>query len=301
MRSHAGRIVVGYDGSKSADAALDWAAARADQREQGLTVLHVLDYSQMIPGPVGVKPFSELTEDLIGQVATDGATRALKRADTLEVSTVTELGQVAQTLIEASQEADLLVVGTRGHGDLAALALGSVAFAVSAHARCPLVVVRGTPESLPGPHRPVVVGVDDSPGSDTALRFAADTAADSGAPLIVVAAYHLPLLQVWTEVVLSTVEGGREASFDVLARASATKVAGRAGQLARELHPGLQISERVKQGPVAGVLSAATYHAGLLVVGSRGRGGFAGLLLGSVSHSVIHTARCPVAVVRAAA
>jgi nucleotide-binding universal stress UspA family protein len=297
MLTESRRIVVGYDATESAGNAVDWAATEARRRGLPLTVLRVLDFAQAIPGPVGQRLWSQLTTDMIEQVAMDGAARARKIADSVEVHAVTELGQAASTLIQASREAEMLVLGTRGHGNVIGAALGSVAFAVSAHARCPVVVVHGDSSRPAGPSRPVVVGVDESAGADAALRFAAGFADEAAAPLIVVSAYQPALLSLWAGVLTHVVGAEEDPGYDLEARASAERVAAAAGQTARERHPDLNITERAVAGPTAGVIATASYQAGMLVVGCRGRGGFAGLMLGSVSHHLIHSARCPVAVV----
>lgn len=298
MDSQTGRIVVGYDGSESAGCAVDWAASQAQRLGTPLTVLHVLDHLEVTPGPMGVTAWPDLDQEVIGRVAAEGALRARKHADTIDIASMAEFGQVTKTLIEASHSSDLVVVGTRGHGDLAATMLGSVSVAVSAHALCPVVVVRGDSSLLPGPHRPVVVGVDDSPGADVALRFAAQQAADTGGHLIVVSGYQPALLQVWTGIVATTVDTQPDPGYVADARLAAESVVTQAARTARNLHPQLKVTERVLQGPAGAIIAAATYHAGLAVVGSRGRGGFAGLLLGSVSHRLLQTAMCPVAVVK---
>ncbi len=298
MQNQSGRIVVGYDGSEAAGAAVDWAAAQAQRCRSPLTVLHVIDYLEMTPGPFGVTGLPDVSEEMIGRVAADGMARARKNADSIDITPVSIFGQVAQTLIETAHDAELVVVGTRGHGDLTEAILGSVSLAVSAHARCPTVVVRGDSSLLPGPHRPVVVGVDDSRSAAAALSFAAQTAEDTGARLIVASGYHPALLQVWTGIIASAVDTQLDPGYVDDSRLAAEKVAADAARSARKAHPGLDVTEQVRQGPAAGVIAAATNHAGLAVVGTRGRGGFAGLLLGSVSHRLLHTALCPVAVVR---
>ena len=166
-----------------------------------------------------------------------------------------------------------------------------MAFAVSAHAHCPVVVVRGEPVH-PGPSRPVVVGVDGSPGSDEALRYGTDVAAAAHAPLIVVSAYRTLTSEAWAEAYVYLEEQGGP-DFDTMARKSASAGA----RIGREAYPGLDITERVVEGLPAQALVKAADQAGLLVVGSRGHGGFARLMLGSVSHALIHSAPCPVAIV----
>jgi nucleotide-binding universal stress UspA family protein len=298
MKSQAGRIVVGYDGSDHSEAALKWAAAEAERRGRPLTVLHVLDYLGWIPSPMGPFGWPEVEDERVVRIAQSGADRARRMADLIDVSAITRVAQVPGTLIEFSRDAELLVVGTRGHGELAGAVLGSVAFAVSAHAQCPVVVVRGE-AALPGPGRPVVVGVDGSARSDEAVRYAADVAAAARAPLTVVSAYRTLTSEAWAEAYPYLEAEGRP-EFDTAARRSAATAASTGARTARDAYPGLDITERVVEGLPATVLANAADRAGLLVVGSRGHGGFTGLVLGSVSHALIHCAPCPVTVIHGA-
>jgi nucleotide-binding universal stress UspA family protein len=295
MKSQIGRIVVGYDGSEHSDAALEWAAAEAERRGRPLTVLHVLDYVSRIPSPMGPFGWPDVEDERVARTANSGADRARKIADILDVSAITRVARVPATLIEFSRDAELLVVGTRGHGDLAAAVLGSVAFAVGAHAQCPVVVVRGD-SALPGPGRPVVVGVDGSPNSDEAVRYGADVAAAAYAPLIVVSAFRTLTSEAWAEAYVY-LEAGGGPDFDTLARRSASAAAAAGARIAREAYPGMDVTEQVVEGLPAHALAKAADGAGLVVVGSRGHGGFVGLMLGSVSHALIHSAPCPVTII----
>jgi nucleotide-binding universal stress UspA family protein len=294
MNSQAGRIVIGYDGSTHSQVALDWAAAEARRRDLPLTVLTVFDQVAAVPITFGGSVWPAMFEKEAIELAEAGARRARTIAMSSEVTAATVCSQVAYGLIKASQEAALLVVGTRGHGEFAGTVLGSVAFAVSAHAHCPVVVVRGEAQQLPGPDRPVVVGVDESAGSQAAVRFAADVAADTGAPLIVASAYLSSASQVWAQATPGLETDGT-VSFDSVVRTAATEKASGAIALAQALHPALAVQEVVIDGRAADALATTAKGCGLLVVGSRGRGGFAGLMLGSVSHEVIHSAPCPAA------
>jgi nucleotide-binding universal stress UspA family protein len=297
--TQARRIVVGYDGSEPAGAALDWAATEAHRRGSHLVVLHVLDHSQALPGPLRSTPWPNLGDELQKQITAEAQAWARKHDAVLEFSSVVEHGQAAHTLIEATNDAELLVLGTRGHSNVTGALLGSVSTAVSAHAHCPVVVIRGDSILPPGPHRPVVVGVDDSPGADTALCFAARTAAEARARLIVVSAYQPDLVQRLTgiESKVFDTESGR--GYIAQARSLAERAAADAASDAVKLHPELDISQLVQPGAAAAVVGAATYQVGLAVVGRRGRGGFAELILGSTSHRLLQIALCPVAVVPA--
>jgi nucleotide-binding universal stress UspA family protein len=196
-------------------------------------------------------------------------------------------GAAAPLLLEQSRDASIVVLGSRGHGGFAGLLAGSTATAVSAHAHCPVVVVRGV---MPGPEMPpghVVAGVDFSPGSQLALGFAFEQAAGRGVPLHVIRAWTPPDRR------------GGLPGFDPEEVTAAERVALNdllGGWTAK--YPAIDLVSRVVTDSPARALIDATRHAQLVVVGSRGRGGFRGLLLGSVSQQLLHHSHCPVAVVR---
>jgi nucleotide-binding universal stress UspA family protein len=207
----------------------------------------------------------------------------------------------AAELVEASHGAQLLVLGTRGHGEVVGTLLGSVAFAVTAHAACPVVVVRGDDSRHPGPEHSVVVGVDGSASCLAAVRFAADLAASSHAPLVVVCAYrdvarHTGAPDETGHVLAAP---GYGPTFAMLARETAVSAAAAARAEARAARPGIDVRLRVEEGRPSRVLARVAKGRALLVLGARGQGGFAGLRLGAVTHALVHTAPCPVAVVSA--
>ena len=163
-----------------------------------------------------------------------------------------------------------------------------------AHSACPAVVVRGTHAAHPDPSHQVIVGVDGSEASERAVDLAGEIAATSGAPLHIVSVGHLGSAESWAW--FETSKAGTEHTHALTAEAEETVT--RAGERMRAAHPGLAVESEVLFGDAGRVISDLGARAGLIVLGTRGRGGFAGLLLGSVSHRVIHEADCAVMVVR---
>jgi nucleotide-binding universal stress UspA family protein len=181
--------------------------------------------------------------------------------------------------------------------------LGSTSYAVTAHAHCPVVVVRGPagtePDDLPAPARPgpehdVVVGVDDSDAAARAVDAAAEVAEREGATLHVVRVAHSPSMEAWAYA--ETAKGGTEQTHAV--REDAEQSLAHVADHVRAQYPGVTVTTEVLYGDPGQSLADLGATAGLIVVGSRGHGGFTGMLLGSVSHRVIHDATCPVMVVR---
>ena len=288
-------VAVGYDGSVPALAALEWAGAEA--RHRGSTLLVVSAFDRLSP-PTGALQNAPLTTEgryaEAERLAGDGAAYALRLFPGLRVATEAVLGSAAEALVRTSREVGLVVVGSRGLDPATSTLLGSVAYGVAARAGCPAVVVRDEGRRRPGPHAPVVVGVDGTPVSLLALDAAADVAAAAGAPLTVVCAWHPPPSSwVWAfwEVL------GEESDAVRQERQHAQDVVRAARAQARVRHTGLVIDGAVVPGPPARAIVDAASEAALGVVGSRRRGGLAGLVLGSVGHGVLHDAACPVLVV----
>lgn len=285
------RVVVGHDGSPDSLQALEWAAVEAGERRSRLSVLHAVHVGGGIARSAAL--LARYAREVGAELAEEGVRRAVEvdgAPDRDCIHPDIRLGSPASALVLASSEADLLVVGSRGRGSVAAVLLGSVAFGVSARASCPVVVVRGDAALRPGTRAPVVVGVDGSRAAEPAVVFAAEAAARSGAHLVVLAAWAAPGLAQ------AGYGGAREEEVLTSLRQDAHAVAATAASAARRLQPGLDIEERVVAGRAADALVASSAQAGLVVVGARGHGASTGLLLGSVSHATIHAACCPVAV-----
>jgi nucleotide-binding universal stress UspA family protein len=264
------RVVVGFDGSPAAVAAMAWAAGEARLRGG----------AELVVWTIQGRPESRRPADT-------GAARTPRRsyedsAGGYPVSVRQGYGDAATALVAACAPADLLVVGSRGRGPLGGLVLGSVSRACLAHAPCPVVVVRPQPEQASSQGR-VVVGIDGSSHSRQALRVAAEEARLRGAVVAVVHAVSWDNSgeELLTPTDKQLVEWGRKL---VAAELAATGVTGR---------------PVVVPGHASEVLVRRSAHADLLVVGSRGRNPVTNLLLGSTSENCARQAHCPVMVNRA--
>lgn len=276
--------MVGVDGSPPSLAAVDAGAAEAAGRGLPLLLVHAFTWPWFWP-PLDATHDAAVPDprDRARGVLADAEARVRAGHPGLPVRSRLVDGGAADVLVDASRRAALVVVGARGEGGFAELLAGSAAVQVATHARCPVMVVRG----LGDPQRPVVVGVDGSTESRHAVGFAFDVAARRRVPLVVLHAWPPDL--AWPPELASH---GYEAppAPDVVA-----------GSLADhpDRYPDVPVRRRVVRGVAAGrALVDASGDAGVVVVGSRGHGGFAGLLLGSVSQTLLHHSRCPVVVTR---
>ncbi|QGQ20246.1 universal stress protein [Cellulomonas sp. JZ18] len=293
-------ILVGVDGSAASLHALDWATQEARVRGRGLHL--VVAYA--LPSFTAASldgGYAALDDDTIragAQSVLEEAMLQVERAGVPAEGRVVT-GDAAAVLVETSRTSDLAVVGTRGRGGFADRLLGTVSSALPAHARCPTVVVPlrdaeghpvdGDPPAV-RPVRRIVVGVDGSPPAEAALRLAireaqvwdAELFAVSGVPVGAMTGMlaWLPSAVDHEQVLRDVAEG-----LDVVVDRA---LAG---------HEGVQVKRHVLDGTGAELLTEFSAATDLIVVGSRGRGGFAGLLLGSTSQAVLHHARCPVMVV----
>lgn len=284
----AGRVVVGFDGSQTSRQAADWAAAEARSRGRGLTLVHALLPPVTTGGlGVGLPPSLDVIEALERQAADELAEAATAFTD-VDVTTRVTIGAPSAVLLDASDTADLVVVGSRGRGGFAGLLLGSVGAQVAAHAHCPAVVFRGVPRPEASA---VVVGVDGSPAAASALEFAFEAASRSGGALVALHAWDVPSYDL---IVLpdGPVPLPLSEVADDEVRLAAEALAG-----FRERYPDVDVEERLVRGPAVQALVEASDEAALLVVGSRGRSPALGALLGSVSNGVLHKAHVPVVVV----
>jgi nucleotide-binding universal stress UspA family protein len=291
------RIVVGYDGSESSRVALTWALAEAAARNAPIVAVHVLDVAT---GPwASGSARSARTHD---EVRGDGERLLLaaqhesrREAPDVELQTRLLEGPTAGTLLEQLADARMVVVGGGGLGELAQLLVGSTDIQLVNHAACPVVVVRSLEYQEPGPEAGrVVVGVDGAERSADVLAFAFEEASVRGTGLTAVHAWQEPFPEL-PRYGQQTHPG--DWTLEVLEQ-DAQRTLGELLEPWREKMPDVPVRASVVRGEPARQLVAASPGAALVVVGSRGRRGFATLLLGSVGHSVVHHATAPVALVR---
>ncbi|MBG0832443.1 universal stress protein [Planomonospora sp. ID67723] len=283
-----GHVVVGVDGSADSLRAVEWAVHEAVRRGLPLRVVHAAYAWLHSPAEAGIEEVRQWLLNNGRQVLGQAMAHAREREPEAVVTDAVVTGDPVGVMVAEAEEAELLVVASRGTGRISSLLLGSVALKVVSQAPCPVVVVRGPvePEKTFGE---VVVGVDGSPASAGALRFAAAEASLRGARLRVILAWNLatPAAEMMPPMLIEL--GEVEAAW--------TRVLDEAvGSVARS-HPELDIAHQVVTGHPVQTLIDASEAADLVVVGSRGRGALAGLVLGSVSHGVLHHACCPVAVI----
>lgn len=291
-------VLVGYDGSPGARDALAFAIEAARPRKSAVEVVHA-----WLPAPPPSRfaggysgPQDQELRGFAEAVLAEALDQAKKSGADIEVRGCVVSGPAAVTLLEAAERAHMLVVGSRGLGGFSGLLVGSTGMEVATHATCPVVVVRPPdPKVAPGPEAGrVVVGVDGSPLSEAALAFAFEQASWRGVGLTAVIAWDIPYLNVPGRVIAMPPDV-LQAEHDTAEAVLAESLAGW-----QEKFPDVDIKTRVASGQPGHALITASAGALLLVVGSRGRGGFQSLLFGSVSHAVLHHAHGPVAVIHPA-
>ena len=281
-------LVVGVDRSAPSNAAVFWAARDAAMRNVPLTLVHMfktfVPTFPQIPMPTGVAEWQEDDGREVLEQAVKIAEDAVPAERKIAIASEVKRSPPVPTLVELSEEAEMVVVGCNGRGAVARTLLGSVSSGVVRSAKCPVAVIRADASSMPhSDQAPVLVGVDCSPASELALAIAFDEASRRGVELTAlhawsdVAVYQLPWLDWPSEAERSLAEylaGWQERYPDV-----------KVNRLVGLDHPGRALIEESES-------------AQLVVVGSHGRGGFTGMLLGSVSNAVVHSVHTPVIVAR---
>lgn len=290
LPEHGRPIVVGVDGTPESRLALDWAVDAAERSRAPLRVVTVSEWPTpsplAAPPMAGDLPVEAVPRVFLQDVHEEAVAAARERLSPESVDGVSVVGSAIAVLLEESAGAGRLVVGSRARSAAAAVLLGSVSSAVAAHAQCPVTVVR-VPEEHTAPQR-VVVGVDESDHSTRALELAFEEAAQRGLALRVVHCWQPVSLidpAVWARDRSTSERQERETWLQ-------QKVAPY-----MEKAPHIAIESQVVDERPINELVEQSRDAFMVVVGSRGRGGFVGMLLGSVSQGLLHHAHCTVTVV----
>ena len=289
-------IVAGVDGSACSTQAARWAAREAAMRNETLTLVHGLAMQMSTVSGWGLSTVP-LPEDF-GHGQQNQAQRLLDEATaiakdsvgqegtSLHISHVVLSSPLVPTLIDLTEQAQLVVVGSRGQGALRRGPLGSVSTALVHHAHCPVAVIQDDAKSSPTPAAaPVLVGIDGSPTSELATAIAFDEASWRAVELVA--------LHAWIDADWPIPGVDRSAATSAAHETLAERLAGW-----QERYPDVTVRRVVVLAHPAQHLLDEAESAQLVVVGSRGRGGFAGMMLGSVSTAVVHAARIPVIVAR---
>jgi nucleotide-binding universal stress UspA family protein len=275
-------IVVGVDGSEPSLRAVDWAADEAALRGAPLRLVYASLWDRYEGALLAQELDKPLEEVMARDVVGAAEERARRRGPQLKIATDVLPEEPEHGLVRESDTALAMVVGCRGRSGMAEALLGSVSLAVAAHARCPVIVLRGSPDdqARAGIRGRIALGVGERATGSAAVRFAVEEASLRGVSLEAVRAWRRPA-HGNTGPAHLTEQQAVESLQEALRHAPAE----------------LQVDRRTVEGHARDALIAVSREADLLVVGARRRHGHFGLQLGRVAHGVLHHAACPVAVV----
>jgi len=258
--AEAPRVVVGVDGSEEALHAVRWGVARARRLGRGVRIVHAYPWPLLRPGggAHAERPIGARLHAAAEEIVADACALV---PDGVRVDGEVVVGFAYPALLDEAEKAESVLVGSRGLGGVGALLIGSTGVELAARARCPVIVLPFDPAGARDRPDRIVIGDDGSPGARAAVAWGVAEARGLGVPAVVI-------------------EGLRDR------------------ETPRSVTPPDGVTRETPYGHPAERLIEAGGETAMIVVGSRGRGGFRGLLLGSVSQAVLHHARCAVAVVR---
>ncbi|WP_174569400.1 universal stress protein [Streptomyces qaidamensis] len=282
-------LVVGVDGSDGSILAVDWAVDEAARHNLPLRLVYGSLWEQY-EGALPSLSLQRPSERVMAQHIVASAEERVRRLNPdVKVSVEVVAAEAASALLSEGDNASALVIGSRGRGELKGALLGSVGLAVAARAYCPVIVVRGDKAGLAGTHRRILLGAGDPDTSHEAVRFAFREAEARGCLLDVVRSWRVPAHDNADQP--APVEG------PVRPEAQAADLVDTLVAEATDDHPAVRVNRVTVEGPARKVLVNRSAAADLVVVGVRRRSGHFGLQLGRVSHTLLHHAACPVAVV----
>ena len=284
-------ILVGVDGSSASDAAVSWAAHDAVMRGLPITLMHVQDPMSRTWSPAeGLKEVSGWQKAEGRGILANASKIAhdiTKDASQITINGEMQFAAPGPTLVDRSEDAELIVVGTDGRGALTRGLLGSISSGLVRHARCPVVVIRdGEPQAPQLTDAPVLVGVDGSPASELATEIAFDEASRRHVGLMA--------LHAWSDKDLVQLPG---VDWPKL-KAEEERLMSEALAGWQERYPDVTVTKLLVCDQPARALVETSQSAQLVVVGSHGRNAFTRTFLGSVSNAVVQSVRVPVVVAR---
>lgn len=286
-------VLVGVDGSAASKAAVQWAVRDAALHNRAITLVHVVvpvvHTAAVSPEFAFPAEYFRWQEDTAAELLADARAAIEDSSDeakSLTVHSVVLHGGAVATLVDLSKDSDMVVIGSRGQGAFSRALLGSVSTGLIHHAHCPVAVIREDAPAVPA-DAPVLVGIDGSPASMSATEIAYDEASRRGVGLVALHAWR-DITTVYELPGLDVEQLGEDARLALSERLSGFD----------ERYPDVAVRRVVVCDQPARQLAEHAKDAQLVVLGSHGRGGFAGMLLGSVSSAVVHAVKTPTIVAR---